>query len=150
MKNLLRVTTLFIFSAVAGLSQAACVFDLEVGDNLKFNLTEINVSKKCESVTINLAHSGQLQANVMGHNWVLTKAADLEGVANDGMTAGLGADYVPLNDTRVLAASSVIGGGETTSITFAASNFDSSEQYAFFCSFPGHSYSMRGNFIVSP
>ena len=85
----------------------------------------------------------------MGHNWVLSKNADVQALATDGMSAGLAADYVPPGDARVVAFSSVIGGGESTSLTFSTAGLNAGEGYTFFCSFPGHSYSMRGAFNVN-
>jgi azurin len=85
----------------------------------------------------------------MGHNWVLSKNTEVQAVATEGMSAGLAASYVPQGDARVMAFSKVIGGGESTSITFSTSGLTVGEGYTFFCSFPGHSYSMRGAFNVN-
>jgi azurin len=85
----------------------------------------------------------------MGHNWVLSQNAVVQAVATEGMSAGLAANYVPQGDARVVAFSKVIGGGETTSVTFSTSGLTVGEGYTFFCSFPGHSYSMRGAFNVN-
>lgn len=137
------------FSVTASLAQAACSFDLEVGDYLKFSAVDMNVEKSCESITVNLTHVGKLPANVMGHNWVLTKTSDIDAVATSGIQAGLAANYVVTGDSRVLAASSVIGGGQSTSFSFPTAGLTEGEDYMFFCSVPGHSYNMRGMFIVA-
>ena len=148
MKQLLKIAILFGFSGAASLSQAACSFDVEVGDYLKFSAADMTVEKSCESITVNLKHTGQLPAKIMGHNWVLSQNAVVQAVATAGMSAGLAANYVPQGDARVVAFSKVIGGGETTSVTFSTSSLAVGEGYTFFCSFPGHSYSMRGAFNV--
>lgn len=145
--NLLVAVSVFSF---AHTTQAACSFDVEVGDYLKFSSTDMTAEKSCESVTVNLIHSGKLPAKIMGHNWVLAKTADVQALATAGMSAGLAASYVPAGDDRVLAYSAVIGGGEKTSLTFSTESLVSGEAYTFFCSFPGHSYSMRGVFNVAP
>ena len=108
------------------------------------------VGKSCESITVNLKHTGKLPANIMGHNWVLSADADVQALATEGMSAGLVSNYVPPGDARVLAVTSVIGGGESTSVTFSTAGLASGDAYTFFCSFPGHSYSMRGALTVSP
>lgn len=149
MKLVSRITILVGFSAVTSISQAACSFDVEVGDYLRFSETEMTVEKSCDSVTVNLKHTGKLAAKIMGHNWVLTKDTDVKPVASKGMGAGLAADYVPQGDNRVIAYSSVIGGGETTSVTFSTADLVVGGNYIYFCSFPGHSYSMRGTLKVS-
>lgn len=148
-----QITNFFILVGVVSftsLSQAACSFDVEVGDYLKFSTPDMAVEKSCESITVNLKHTGKLPANIMGHNWVLSADADVQALATEGMSAGLVSNYVPPGDARVLAVTSVIGGGESTSVTFSTAGLASGDAYTFFCSFPGHSYSMRGALTVSP
>ncbi|HAZ79431.1 MAG TPA: azurin [Porticoccaceae bacterium] len=150
MKSFLKVVVFMGLSTGASLSQAACSFDVEVGDYLKFSAADMTVEKSCESITVNLTHSGKLPAKIMGHNWVLAKSSDVQVLATQGMSAGLAASYVPVGDDRVVAYTSVIGGGETTNVSFSTDGLTSGESYMFFCSFPGHSYSMRGTFNVNP
>ena len=148
-----QITNFFILVGVVSftsLSQAACSFDVEVGDYLKFSTPDMAVEKSCESITVNLKHTGKLPANIMGHNWVLSADADVQALATEGMSAGLVSNYVPPGDARVLAVTSVIGGGESASVTFSTAGLASGDAYTFFCSFPGHSYSMRGALTVSP
>ena len=118
MKHIISVFTFIGLASITSLSQAACSFDVEVGDYLKFSAAEMAVEKSCGSITVNLKHSGKLPANIM--------------------------------DARVLAVSEVIGGGESTSVTFSTTGLSTGSAYTFFCSFPGHSYSMRGTLIVNP
>ncbi|HIY70269.1 MAG TPA: azurin, partial [Candidatus Luteimonas excrementigallinarum] len=80
----------------------------------------------------------------MGHNVVVTMADDYSAVAADGLTAGADSDYVQPDDSRVIAATEMVGGGQSTSVTFSTSALDSGSEYTFFCSFPGHSALMRG------
>ena len=148
MKTMMKMILCVGFTLTAGVSQAACDFDVEVGDYLKFSAADMTVEKSCESITVNLTHSGSLPANVMGHNWVLSGTADLDAVAVAGMQAGLDAKYVQPGDSRVLAVSAVVGGGETTSVNFSIDDLTVGGDYMFFCSVPGHSYSMRGVFAV--
>ena len=70
MKTMMKMILCVGFTLTAGVSQAACNFDVEVGDYLKFSAADMTVEKSCESITVNLTHSGSLPANVMGHNWV--------------------------------------------------------------------------------
>ena len=115
---------------------------------LQFDLKEMAISSNCSEVTIILKHTGQLPVNIMGHNWVLTDTNDFMAVAQAGGAAGPAANYLPEGDSRVIAASSMIGGGETTSVTFSTNNLDASGDYTFFCSFPGHYAIMKGNFKI--
>ena len=148
-----QITKFFILVGVVSftsLSQAACSFDVEVGDYLKFSTPDMAVEKSCESITVNLKHSGKLPANIMGHNWVLSADADVQALATEGMSAGLVSNYVTPGDARVLAASSVIGGGESTSRDLLHGRIGEWRCLYFFLFFPGHSYSMRGALTVSP
>ena len=145
-----KLIALLMLSIATGVTQAACSYDVIVGDYLRFSTPELSVEKSCEAITINLSHEGTLAANIMGHNWVLTTDADVQAVATDGMSAGLPNNYVKPNDARVIAASAVIGGGDKTTLTFSTADLSAGGNYIFFCSFPGHSYGMRGKFIVTP
>jgi len=95
---------------------------------------------------VTLKHSGTLAAPVMGHNWVLAKTADMQGVINDGLTAGLANDHVKKGDTRVIAHTKIVGGGQTASVKFSTSLLKKGEAYSFFCTFPGHWSMMKGAF----
>ena len=141
------VITLFaaFFSHTA---RAACDIDVEVGDNLEYSTDVIEVDADCESVTINLTHTGSLPAEAMGHNWVLSADSDFKDIANAGMSAGLEQDYLPADDERIIAATEVVGGGESTSISFSLDGLDPEGSYTYFCSFPGHWAAMNGTFRI--
>jgi azurin len=49
----------------------------------------------------------------------------------------------------VIAATKVIGGGESTTITIDMAKLAPGGDYTFFCSYPGHSPMMRGRFQVT-
>ena len=128
---------------------ATCSVNLEGNDMMKFNVANIDVSKSCKDFTINLKHTGKLARNVMGHNVVVAKTADMKGIDADGIKAGLAADYVKAGDSRVVAHSKVVGGGETTSVKIPVSKLGAGP-YSFFCSFPGHSSLMKGTITLKP
>lgn len=128
---------------------ATCSVDIEGNDMMKYNVANIDVSKSCKDFTINLRHTGKLARNVMGHNVVVALAADMQGIDADGIKAGLDADYIKPGDTRVVAHSKVVGGGESTSVSFPVSKLGEGS-YAFFCSFPGHSALMKGTITLKP
>lgn len=123
---------------------AACTADLDGNDAMQFDKKEIVVDASCKEFTIHLKHSGKLAKNLMGHNVVVAKAADLQGIATDGATAGLDHDYLKPGDERVIAHTKVVGGGESASLTFATDKLAAGGDYAFFCSFPGHWSVMKG------
>ena len=148
MKNINIVISILILLQSNYLLAESCEQTIEGNDMLQFNLKEMSISSNCSEVTVILNHTGQLPANIMGHNWVLTNTNDFMAVAQAGGAAGPDAEYIPQGDSRVIAASSMIGGGETTSVTFSTNNLDASGDYTFFCSFPGHYAIMKGNFKI--
>ena len=137
----LIVLGLFATSVYAG----DCDINLEATTAMAFTTNEIIIKKSCEEVTINLKVNGTLSRTVMGHNVVFTKKADMDAVVKDGIAAGLNNNYVKAKDKRVVVATQVIGGGESTSVKFKPIAFNTNEPYVFFCSFPGHSSIMKGN-----
>jgi azurin len=57
----------------------------------------------------------------------------------------LGAEQVgPKNDARIIAHTKLIGGGETTTVSFPTAKLKKGGDYTFFCSFPGHWAQMKG------
>ncbi|MCY1283612.1 Azurin [compost metagenome] len=124
---------------------ADCEVTVDSTDQMTFDTQDIKVSKSCKTFTVNLTHSGNLPKNVMGHNWVLTKAADMQPVATDGMGAGLDKDYLKPDDARVIAHTRIIGAGEKDSVSFDVAKLAAGESYMFFCSFPGHVAMMKGS-----
>lgn len=142
---LAKVTFAALLSAMSLPALAAqCDVNVDSNDAMQFSTKEIVIDKSCKEFTVNLKHTGQLPKAAMGHNIVITKEADKQGVATDGMAAGLDKDYVKEGDDRVVAHTKVIGGGESTSITFDPSKITAGENYVFFCSFPGHWGIMTG------
>lgn len=147
------MTRIFALIALAGAALGSeahaqeCTLVVEGNDQIQFVQTEMRVSASCDEVTVTLKHIGQLAANIMGHNWVLTTTADFQAVAQEGQSAGP-PDFLPADDDRIIAATAVIGGGEEVSITFDISELEPGGDYTYFCSFPGHFVLMNGKFII--
>ncbi|MDP2571099.1 azurin [Vibrio penaeicida] len=142
-KFLIAFLGLFSFSALAN----PCQVTVEATDAMQFNTKAISVPSSCESFTVDLKHVGSLASAVMGHNWVLTETANFQPLALDSAKAGLDNNYVPPGDKRVLAATKIIGGGESTSVTFSTAELKGKD-LTFFCSFPGHWAIMKGSLKV--
>lgn len=141
------VTLALLLAADAALAAKTCTLNIEGNDLMKFNVTELKVAADCTEVELVLKHVGKLPAATMGHNWVLTKTADVTAVANAGVSAGLAKDYLPPGDKRVIAFTKVIGGGQSTSVKFPTSKLTKGGDYTFFCSFPGHYGLMKGKLV---
>ena len=121
-----------------------CQLEINGNDQMQYDKQVLTVPASCQEVTVTLRHAGKLPREAMGHNWVLVNGADLEAVANGGMGAGLANDYVAAGDKRVLAHTKVIGGGQTTSVTFPTSILKAGGDYRYLCTFPGHHALMHG------
>lgn len=143
----LALTAALLLAGDLALAAKSCPLAIEGDDKMKFNVAELKVAADCTEVVLTLKHVGKLPAQTMGHNWVLTKTSDFMPVANAGVSAGLAKHYVPENDKRVLAHTTMIGGGQTTSVKFPTSKLAKGGDYTFFCSFPGHYGLMRGKLI---
>lgn len=127
---------------------SGCSVDMSGNDMMRYDVSSITIPSSCSEFTINLTHVGRLPEAAMGHNVVITSQADMAAVAADGISAGADAGYVKPNDDRVIAATEMIGGGESTSVTFDVSKMQAGGSYRFFCSFPGHSALMNGTIQV--
>lgn len=125
-----------------------CKINIESNDMMQFSTHELTVPTNCNDVELTLRHSGKLPAKVMGHDWVLAKDADMPGIVNAGLAAGPSHDYLPQGDARIIAATRVVGGGESTTVKFSTAALVQGARYAFFCTSPGHSAMMRGKFLL--
>ncbi|CAM3108852.1 azurin [Vibrio neptunius] len=131
------------FGAQAG---AECSVSVDANDMMKFSTDSISVPSSCKEVTLTLNHTGKLAATSMGHNVVIADTANVQAVGTEGMSAGLANNYVKPDDPRVYAFTKIIGGGESTSVTFSTEKMKPGGDYTFFCSFPGHWAIMKGKF----
>ncbi len=129
-------------------SGKVCKLQISGTDAMQFDKKELSIAADCKVVQLTLKHTGKLPISAMGHNWVLTKTADVMPVNNAGLTAGLARNHVPPGDQRVIAFTPVLGGGQSTSISFPTTGLVKGGDYTFFCSFPGHIGLMRGKFLV--
>jgi len=144
-----KVLAVSLLTLASGhLLAAECAVTVDSTDQMSYNTKEIVIDKSCKTFTVNLTHSGSLPKNVMGHNWVLSKTADMAGVATDGMAAGLDKNYLKDGDTRIIAHTKIIGAGEKDSVTFDVSKLNPAETYEFFCTFPGHTSMMKASVVL--
>ncbi|MFK7957820.1 MAG: azurin [Lysobacterales bacterium] len=123
----------------------SCSLTIEAGDTIAYSTKELSAPASCDEVTVTLSHTGQFPKEAMGHNWVLIPTEALDAIANAGMAAGAGNDYLP-EDDRIIAATKLVGGGQTASVTFSTEGL--SGGYSYICTFPGHWAIMRGTFTV--
>lgn len=130
--------------AASDAADTACKTVIEAGDDMKYNKTEINISKSCKEYTITLKHMGTMPKTAMGHDLVIAKSEDVEGVAQDGAAAGAENDFIKADDERIIARTKLIGSGEEATVKVDTGKFSTGSKYEFFCTFPGHLAMMRG------
>jgi len=146
MRKLIAIALLGLLSTP--LMAAECATTIEGSDAMQFNKTTITVPKACKSFKVTLTHTGTLPVTAMGHNWVLSRAADEAGVIADGMKAGAVNSYEKSGDPRVIAHTKLIGAGQSDTTTINVAGLKADEKYAFFCTFPGHATLMHGTLSV--
>ncbi len=132
--------------APAHAAEKLCELHISANDQIQYDKMELTAAADCTEIRVTLTHTGKLPKAAMGHDWVLVKTSDSAAVANAGLAAGIANDYVQPGDPRVIAATKMIGGGESTSVTFPASKLKSGVSYSYICTFPGHSALMHGIF----
>ena len=142
----LAVVSLLALAGNAFAADKVCKLEITGTDAMQYDKKELSVAGDCTQVELTLHHSGKLPAQAMGHNWVLSKTGDVSGIASDGVAAGFANDHIKKGDTRVIAHTKIVGGGQSTSVTFPTSKLKAGESYTYFCSFPGHSSIMKGTF----
>ncbi|MGN6788776.1 MAG: azurin [Rhodanobacteraceae bacterium] len=125
-----------------------CSTEIEATDAMQYSVGSIVVPASCTNFKITLKHTGNLPVASMGHDLVITKESDMQAVDQESAAAGLKNGYIKPDDSRIIAHTKLIGGGETTSVSFPVSKIKSGGPYVFFCSFPGHSALMHGPISV--
>ncbi len=110
------------------------------GEELAFDTASITADSGAE-VTITFTNP----ASFNQHNLVIVAAGDKDAVASDGIPAGADNDYVQPGDSRVIANTKLLAAGKNGEVTFTA---PAAGAYQFVCTFPGHNFTMFGDFTV--
>jgi azurin len=124
-----------------------CKITIESNDQMQFSARELAIPPGCVKVELTLRNVGKLPVKVMGHDWVLARDGDMSAIVNAGLAAGFSHGFVPEHDARVIAATHLVGGGESATVQFSTAALVPGERYSFFCTSPGHSALMRGRLL---
>ena len=111
------------------------------GDALQFTPGALSAAAGSEVVVTFNNSSG-----VNSHNWALVEAGTKDAVATDGLASGQGNNWLPVDDSRVIGSTILLGPGESADATFTA---PAAGTYQFVCTFPGHNFTMFGDFTVN-
>ena len=114
-----------------------------VGNELKFDKERL-VVRAGSAATLSLVNNATSEA--FQHNVVIMRRGTEDAVAAAGLGAGAGSDWIPKSDPNVIAFVPLVDGGATGAASFTAPEAGT---YAFLCTFPGHSATMRGVFEVT-
>ncbi len=140
-RNLTAIATLVF--GVTLLNAGEIKLELGGNDMMQFDKAELRVPAG-STVNLTLNHTGKLPKAAMGHNFVLLKAGtDVAAFAMQAIAAAA-TEYIPESDA-IIAHTALIGGGESTSISFTA---PAAGTYDYICTFPGHYAIMKGKLIV--
>jgi azurin len=145
--SLLVIFCALMAAQSAGQPADVRTIEIVVGDNMNYSVSTIT-AKPGEPLRVVLKDTGKLPKLAMAHNFVLLRKdadpkrfVDLSASARD-------TDFIaPAVKDQVLAATGLVGPGETTELTFNAPA--SPGTYMFVCTFPGHfALGMKGTLIV--
>ncbi|MDR0479083.1 MAG: azurin [Burkholderiaceae bacterium] len=146
--HLFALTAAGLLMSGAAMAADQCSTEITGNDAMQYDKASMTVPASCKNFTVTLKHIGKAAKAAMGHDWVLTTAADEQAVVTEAMAAGPSKDYLNPADPKIIAHTKLIGGGETTSVTFPVSKLKAGEQYSYFCTFPGHAGVMKGTLTV--
>lgn len=111
------------------------------GDALEFTKTSLSAQAGAAVVlTFNNVSA------INQHNWVIVQAGAKDAVATRGLTAST-TNWVQPGDAQVIANTPLVDPGKTGEVRFAA---PPAGLYQFVCTFPGHNFTMFGDFEVTP
>jgi azurin len=112
-----------------------------VGETLGFNIDQITAASGSE-VTITFDNPSSNNQ----HNLVIVENGTKDAVAADGTPAGPANDWVAPGDARVIANTKLLNPGTSGEVTFTA---PARGTYQFVCTYPGHNFTMFGDFVVN-
>jgi len=134
-------------AAKGGSAAGARTVEITGSDTMKYSVTEIT-AKPGEKIHVVLKALGSMPKIAMAHNFVLLQAGvNPQDVANAAFNARA-TDFIPADmSAKIIAHTSLVGGGETSEVTFSAPTKPG--KYDYLCTFPGHfSQGMRGTLTV--
>jgi azurin len=150
----LALTVILAFAACSRQEPAAAAapsgprtIELTAGDNMKYNLTEIDAAPG-EELHVTLTNTGTLPKEAMGHDWILLQAgSDADAYDRAAITAKDTGYQPPALASEVIVSIALLGPNQTGEVTFKAPIQPG--QYPFLCSFPAHYQSgMHGMLVV--
>jgi azurin len=133
--------------AVAAAPSGPRTIQLTAGDNMKYNITQIEAAPG-EVLDVTLTNTGVLPKEAMGHDWILLQAgSDPDAYSRAAVNAKDAGYQPPELAYEVLASIAVLGPSQTGDVKFTVPTKPG--EYPFLCSFPAHCQSgMKGVLVV--
>jgi azurin len=134
-------------AAVAAAPSGPRTIELTAGDNMKYNITQIEAAPG-EVLHVTLTDTGTLPKEAMGHDWTLLQAGSDPDAYSRAAVAAKDTNYQPPELAyEVVASIPLLGPGQTGDVTFTVPTKPG--EYPFLCSFPAHCQSgMNGVLVV--
>jgi azurin len=119
---------------------------IQANDQMKYDVASIDATAG-QKVTVTITNAGKLPKVAMAHNFVLLKAGtDVSAFSMAAMTHHESGYMPPDMADKVIAATKLVGPGESDRVTFTA---PVGGIYDYICTFPGHALAgMRGTLNV--
>ena len=147
MKFLIFFTTFMSFFINLQVLASNCSFELEGNKMMQFSTSTINIDKTCSSFTIKFKNTSDLPIDLAGHNVVVSKSSDFDNLITLIDPAnGINQGYLPPSPA-VVGKTPLLGPDETYDLVIDLNKLDISQQYVYWCSFPGHYGIMKGNLV---
>jgi len=145
MKQILIFLALSCLASSTGQQKRS--INIEGYDNLRYSVQQITVAPGTE-IELTLKTVSSLPESQMAHNWVLMKKdAEIQRFVNNSIQHRENGYIDPEMTGMILAATSMLGGGESETITFTAP--EARGDYIYVCTFPGHYVAgMKGTLTV--
>jgi azurin len=137
---------LFLVAAASVARADDKTVQIQATDLMKYDVTAIDAAAG-QKITVTLTNVGKIPKVAMAHNFVLLKAGtDVTAFVTAAMTQQANGYMPPDMADKVIAATRLLGPGETDSVTFTA---PAAGTYDYVCTFPGHALTgMRGTLTV--
>ena len=146
MKTLSSAIAFILLAAVVS-AKAPKTVTITGTEQMKWDVPTIQ-AKPGEQIHVVLKAAGSMPKAAMAHNFVLLKAGvNPQDVATAAMTARE-TDFIPASmKDKIIANTTLAGGGETVEVTFKAPMKPGT--YPYLCTFPGHyAVGMKGELVV--
>jgi azurin len=112
-------------------------------DEMKYNANRIEVEGT--KVKVELKHIGKMPKAAMGHNFIVLQPGTDPMTFAQGAAGAVKTDYIPDDQSKIIAHTKLLGGGESDTIEF---ELPGPGEYPFLCSFPGHVALMKGVLVA--